>query len=291
MIENQGKREQKIVTIFDDIYDLEDSRSYYRAMDLAGFRTAHFAASAFRAILSELKRQRGQSRVSVVDFASGYGIASALMRHDLSLDEVLNRYRDPWFDEASSDAVKAADRDWFAGARRAEEADRYYGIDIASRALDYGKTVGIYDDAFAENLQENAPSPTLASALADCDLIVECGSVAHMLPLALDGLLKSCPRKPWVAMSPIRGNDTAEAFDVLASHGLEVDTLGLPPFPHRRFADPAEQARAIANANMRGHDTEGYETTGYFHAQILLARSAAEATPVDTWLTSPRTDA
>lgn len=288
MIENQGKREQKIVTIFDDIYNLEDSRSYYRAMDLAGFRTAHFAVTAFRAVLAELKRQRGLARVSVVDFASGYGIAAALMRHQLSLDDVLSRYRDPWFDEANADAVIAADRDWFAGARREEEADRYYGIDIADHALAYGKAVGIYDDAFAENLQEDTPSPALADVLAGCDLIVECGSVAHMLPLALDGLLTSCPRKPWVAMSPIRGNDTAEAFEVLASHGLQVETLGLPPFPHRRFADAAEQTRAITNASARGHKPEGYEATGYFHAQILLARPEAEAVPVDSWLMSPR---
>ena len=288
MIENQGQRGQKIVTIFDDIYNLPDCRSYYRAMDHAGFRTAHRASVAFRAVLAELKRLRGLSHAGVLDFASGYGIAAALMRHDVVLDDVLARYLDPWFDDASVDAALAADRDWFAGHRPPDCHDRYTGIDIAEKALDYGRAVGIFDHAFAENLQDNAPSPDLAGVLQSCDLIVECGSVAHMLPNALDHVLTGAKgRRPWVATAPIRGNDTAEALDVLRDHGLVVETLSVAPFRHRRFSSTDEQARGIANAQARGHDTDGFETTGYFHAQLFLARPAEEATPVAGWPVSP----
>ena len=47
MIENEGGPGQKIVTIYDDIYDLPDCRAYYRAMDHAGFRTAHLPLPRF----------------------------------------------------------------------------------------------------------------------------------------------------------------------------------------------------------------------------------------------------
>lgn len=288
MIENQGERAQKIVTIFDDIYNLPDCRAYYRAMDHAGFRTAHYAAAAFRAVLAEFKRVRGLSSAGVMDFASGYGIGGALTRHDVSLDDVLSRYRDPWFDEATTEAVIAADRDWFAGQRHTGQDDRYYGIDIADKALDYAHDVGIFDAVFAENLQADDPSPVLQEALAATDLVIECGSVAHMLPAALDRVLSGAGgRSPWVITAPIRGNDTAEAMEIMADHGLTVEALTVPPFRHRRFADADEQARAIANAAARGHDTEGYETTGYFHAQLFLARPAGEATPVSNWPVSP----
>ena len=89
MIENQGTRAQKIVTIYDDVYDLPDCRAYYRAMDHAGFRTAHFAAAAFRDALQAVKKERGLDRLRVVDFASGYGIAAQLMRFDIALDDGL----------------------------------------------------------------------------------------------------------------------------------------------------------------------------------------------------------
>lgn len=271
MIENQGTRAQKIVTIFDDIYDLPDCRSYYRAMDHAGFRTAHFAAAAFKQALAAIKRERGLSQATIVDFASGYGIAAQLMRHDVTLDEVLTRYRDPWYDDASVEDVIAADHAWLH-PQRGQGKDKYIGIDIASHALAYGKAVGVFDATFAENLQDGAPSDALRAHLAEVDLIVECGSVAHMLPQALDRLLSSCTRKPWVITSPIRGNDTDEALAVLARHGMEVDRHVRDPFPHRSFSSADEQNRAIANAQARGYDTTGLETEGRFHAQIFLAR-------------------
>ncbi|MEM7598650.1 MAG: hypothetical protein AAF382_13225 [Pseudomonadota bacterium] len=273
MIENQGTRAQKIVTIYDDIYDLPDCRSYYRAMDHAGFRTAHFATVVFRDALTALKAERDLAQVSVVDFASGYGIAAQLMRHTIGLDDVLSRYREEWFDDATEAEVIAADRAWLTENRR-DEADRYIGIDIAGNALSYGRDVGIFDAVFPENLQDGPPSAALAEELAQVDLIVECGSVAHMLPDALDHLLSACPRKPWVVMSPIRGNDTAEAFDVLRAHGLRVDHHLTEPFPHRAFSNADEQRRAIANAQARGHDTDGFESEGRFHAHLFLAKPA-----------------
>ena len=271
MIENQGTRAQKIVTIYDDIYDLPDCRAYYRAMDHAGFRTAHFAASAFRDALRAVKQERGLETARVVDFASGYGIAAQLMRFDVSLDDVLTRYRDDWFDDASAADVVAADTSWLSQHAK-PGTDRYIGIDIAGNALAYGRDVGIFDAAFPENLQDGPPSDALQAELAEVDLIVECGSVAHMLPDALDHLLSACKRKPWVITSPIRGNDTDEALSILAAHGLSVDRQVATVFPHRAFSDPAEQQRAIENAQKRGYDTTGFESEGRFHAQVFLAK-------------------
>lgn len=283
MIENTGSPAQKIVTIYDDIYDLPDCRDYFRAMHHAGFRTAHHATTAFRAVRAEVMRLRGLAHLGVLDFASGYGIGALLMRHELSLDDVLARYVEARFDTMSPDQIIAEDHAWLSGARDPQNHDHYAGIDIAGRALDYGRRAGVFDAAFAENLQADAPSPALEAWMQGCDLIVEVGSVAHMLPRALDRLLAVAPRRPWVITAPIRGNDTAEALDVLSAHGLSTEALDVPPFRHRRFADPAEQARAIANAAARGHDPEGFETTGFFHAQLYLSRPASERTAPSDW--------
>ncbi|MBC7179572.1 MAG: hypothetical protein H5U14_05685, partial [Roseovarius sp.] len=79
------------------------------------------------------------------------------------------------------------------------------------------------------------------------------------------------------------GNERPEAMEVLRAHGLVVERLPIPPFVHRRFEGPQEQARAIANAEAAGHVTEGVETTGHFHAQILLARPQTECTNPADW--------
>lgn len=272
------------VTIFDDTYDQPDCRAYFRMMDRLGYRNQHHAVAAFRAGLAEVMRLRGRQEARIVDFASSYGVVTALMAHDLSLAQVFARYRQPAFDSASAAEVIARDRDWLAGLRRPAPAFRVTGIDVMPNAVAYGKAVGLFQSGFVEDLEQAPPSEALAEELARCDIIVECGSVAQLMPRALDRMLAACgPVKPWVMTSPIRGNERPEATEVLRAHGLVVERLQIPPFVHRRFEGPAEQARAIANAQALGHDTEGVESTGHFHAQILLARPETECTDPATW--------
>ncbi len=272
------------VTIFDDTYNQPDCRAYFRMMDALGYRNQHHAVAAFRAGLAEMMRLRGLRSARIVDFASSYGIVSALMGHDLTLAQVFDRYRAPAFAGATAPEVIRQDRAWLDGIRRTAPPMRFVGLDVAPNAVAYGQAAGLFDAGFVEDLQENPASPDLAAELADCDMIVECGSVAQLMPDALDRLLAATgARKPWVMTSPIRGNERPEAAEVLRDHGLVVEQLPVPPFVHRRFENADEQARAIANARVQGHDTEGVESTGHFHAQVLLARPADELSAPKDW--------
>lgn len=272
------------VTIFDETYDQADCRAYFRMMDRLGYRNQHHAVAAFRAGLAEVMRLRGLGQARVVDFASSYGIVTALMAHELSLAEVFARYRQPEFETATPAEVIAWDRDWLAALRRPGPPLHVTGIDVMPNAVAYGRAVGLFQTGCVEDLERDDPSDVLAAELERCDMIVECGSVAQLMPRALDRMLAACgPVKPWVMTSPIRGNERPEATEVMHAHGLVVQSLPIPPFVHRRFEGPAEQARAIANAQAVGHDTEGVETTGHFNAQILLARPASECTDPATW--------
>jgi hypothetical protein len=272
------------VTIFDDTYDQPDCRAYFRMMDALGYRNQHHAVAAFRAGLDALCRARGITAPRILDFASSYGIVALLMRHDVTLGDVFARYRAPEFDHATSGEVIARDREWLAGLPRHAPPLHVTGLDIMPNAVAYGRAVGLFDEGFSEDLETAAPSPALAAALGQVDMIVECGSVAQLMPNALDRLLAAAgPRKPWIMTSPIRGNERARAEEVLRAHGMVQERLPVPPFIHRRFEGPDEQARAIANARVAGHETDGVETTGHFHAQVLLARPEGEGGPVAGW--------
>ena len=272
------------VTIFDETYDQPDCRAYFRMMDALGYRNQHHAVAAFRAGLDELMRLREIDAARVFDFASSYGIVSLLMGHEVTLEEVLRRYRAPQFDTATPPEIMAWDRAWLAERRRRDAAIRFAGLDVMPNAVAYGAQVGLFDAGFAEDLETNDPSDALALELSQVDMIVECGSVAQLMPRALDRMLAACgPRKPWLMTSPIRGNERAAVVEVLRAHGMVQEVLPVPPFVHRRFESADEQARAIENARAAGHDTKGIETTGHFHAQVLLARPEEERTDPATW--------
>lgn len=272
------------VTIFDDTYDRPDCRAYFRMMDALGYRNQHHAVAAFRAGLDELTRLRGISSPRVFDFASSYGIVSLLMGWDVTLAAVFRRYREARLIEATPQQVMAWDRDWLSGLRRDDVTIRFSGLDVMPNAVAYAGNVGLFEAGFAEDLETAEPSPALAAELSQVDMIVECGSVAQLMPRALDRMLTACgEQKPWLMTSPIRGNERAAADEVLRAHGLVQEMLPIPPFVHRRFENADEQARAIANARAAGHVTDGVETTGHFHAQVLLARPEGERTPPGTW--------
>lgn len=277
---------EAFVTIFDDTYDQPDCRAYFRMMDALGYRNQHHATAAFRAGLDALCRLRGIDAPRILDFASSYGIVTLLMRFEITLAEVFARYRDPVFDGLSAAEVIARDRDWLARLPRRAPGLHATGLDIMPNAVAYGRAVGLFDDGHAEDLETAAPSGPFAAALGRVDMIVECGSVAQLMPRALDRVLAACgPRKPWLMTSPIRGNERAAAAGVLRAHGMVQEQVPVPPFVHRRFESADEQARAIANARAAGHETDGVETTGHFHAQVLLARPEADAAaaPVAGW--------
>lgn len=275
------------VTIFDDTYDQPDCRAYFRMLRALGYSNHAHAVPVFRAVLAELARVRGLENPNVFDFASSYGIVSALMKHQISADAFLDRYTDPTLENLTAEDMQAADIAWLAGLPFNSQKARFSGIDVASNAIRYAQGIGLFASGFSEDIQTNAPSPNLAACLAETDLIVECGSVAHLMPAALDRMLTAATRNPWLVTSPVRGNERKEAFEIMQDHGLVVETLGLPPFPHRRFENMDEQARAIAIARSAGHETDGFETTGAFFAQIYIARPADEVTPMTDWPVRP----
>jgi len=282
------RAETQFVTIFDDTYTRPDCRAYYRMLRRLGYSNHTHAVPVFRAVLAELVRLRGRTAPRILDFASSYGIVTALMKRVVSAQDFLERYGDPALSDLDPAAMAAADRDWLRGLPERYPGARFAGLDVAGNAVSYGRATGLFDQAFAEDLQQSAPSGALADWLSETDLVVECGSVAHLMSDALDRLLTAARgNRPWLVTSPVRGNERQAAFDVMADHGLVVETLGLPPFPHRRFETPDEQARATGIARAAGHDTEGLENTGSFFAQIYLARPADEATGTDLWPVVP----
>lgn len=282
-----NNKDSNLVTRFDDIYNLSDCREYYRAMHVAKYRNAHYSANAFKSAYDELARIRNLQFLNVLDFASGYGIGALLLRHDLSLDQVLDRYQGAEFDGMDSAEIIADDKNWLSKHQSQKRDCNIFAIDVADKALGYGVATGIFESAFPVDLQKNSPQGNLRDELGNCNLIIEVGSVAHMLPDTLEKILEcSGDPLPWIITSPIRGNESEKSMEIMRDAGMQVEPMPIPPFHHRIFMDAAEQARAIDLVKARGFEVEGYESEGAYHAQLYLSRPRDECTPASDWVKS-----
>ncbi|WP_147274913.1 hypothetical protein [Ferruginivarius sediminum] len=268
----------------EELYDKPDCGAYYRAMREVGYGTPRHLMPIARAALAEVVRLRGEVAPVVLEFGCGYGIGSAMLRHDVTLDEVLRRYASPEMQGLSTLELADNDWDWFAARRRPGPHPHVAGLDKAGYALAYGHATGIFDEIFREDLQQESPSRPLARRLSRCAMIIEVGASAHLLPNALDRILACVGQPaPWFVMSPVQGGDFGIAIERLEAAGLRVERLPIPPFVHRRFLDDGERARTLESLRARGLDPSRTESSDSLHAQIYIARQPGECTPFGDW--------
>lgn len=274
-----GKIKMQVQTRFDNTHYAPDPREYYRVMHGLDYRNAAWSVPVFAAAWAEVVCLRHCGSAGLLDIASGYGVVSALLRYEVELSDLLERYVRPPIQGASADEVLMFDRAWFQSLGRRDTSIRTIGLDISEEALAYGRRVGLFDDAFAEDLGNAPPSSRLRATLQKCALMVEAGSVTHMEPRILGELLDAAGEpKPWVLTAPVRGNHRPAALQVMRDAGLVVEPIPIRPFPVRRFVDHAEQVQACREIRRRGLDPEGVETSGCYHGCLFLARPEKETT-------------
>jgi SAM-dependent methyltransferase len=264
---------------FDDIYDSPDPRAYFRTLGTLDYEIPQLAQPAVQAVISSLRREAGQATTTplrVLDVCCSYGINAALLRTDVTLDQLYDRYSSPAVAELTPTELAEQDRTFFADRRTA--STWVAGLDIARNAIDYAGRVGLLDRGWAEDLEAADPSRSLADELSRVDLIITTGGVGYITERTFDRLLRPqrAGRGPWVLAMVLRLFPYDDIAATLASHGLTTEKLEGVTFAQRRFASAAEQDAALRDVLARGLDATGLEADGRYHAELYLSRPDAD---------------
>ena len=256
---------------FDHIYDEPDPRDYFRTLRPTEYQIPAQAQPVFRRTVDAC------GAGSVLDVCCSYGINSALLRCDVTLDDLYDHYADDDIAELSPDRLVAADREWYAERTR-PEAPRTLGLDVASNAVAYGRAVGVLDGGWAEDLESNEPSADLSEQIADVDLVTITGGIGYVSERTFDRLFDQLPteRPPWVAAFCLRTYPYDGVAESLAQRGL-VTEQAAATVPQRRFVSADERDAALEAVRERGLDPTGREDTGWYHCDFFLSRPEQQA--------------
>ncbi|TDC08394.1 hypothetical protein E1267_10260 [Nonomuraea longispora] len=268
---------------FNDIYDRPDPRAYYERLGSLDYAVPHHGQQVFLKVLDALD----VDSPTVVDLCCSYGVNAALMKCDLTLDDLYGHYGDDPVAHLATEELIDEDRGFYQSRRR-PAAPRVVGLDTASSAVDYAVQVGLLDAGASDNLEQNDPSPELAKIMGKADLITVTGGIGYITDRSIDRLLDCTPpdRRPWFAALCLRTVDFAPVADTLARHGLVTEQLENATFPQRRFANDMEQEFALRALAEQGLDPTGKEATGEYHVNVFLSRPSEDVAgaPIDALL-------
>jgi len=258
------------------IYDCPDPRAYFDTLGELDYDIPQRAQPVVQALLKARSRPDTAEPTRVLDVCCSYGINAALLRCEVTLAQMYERYASTPA-EVTSAQLAESDAEFYAGRLR-EAPARVVGLDIAEQAVGYGCRVGLLDRGWAEDLEARDPSPALSDELTRTDLILTTGGVGYVTQRTFDRLLAP-PRqgpKPWVAAWVLRMFAYDEISAVLAKHGLRTEQLHGTSFPQRRFANDRERDVALREIAARGLDTTGLESDGRYYADLYLSRPEAD---------------
>jgi hypothetical protein len=273
-VETTGTEPVLAKTNFDGIYDQPDPRSYYRSLGAHDYAVPHYGQQVFRRVLDALPVEQP----TLVDLCCSYGVNAALLKHDIELRDLYDRYRSDEVAELSAGELADLDREFYASTRH-DLAPEVIGLDTADNAVGYAADVGLLDRGAAENLEMGDPSPSLAAAVGSADLVTVTGGIGYIAERTFERLLAcSGPeRKPWVAALCLRTVPFEPIAACLAASGLVTEQLDGVTFPQRRFTCDEEREYALSELDAMGIDPAGREADGAYHVNVFLSRPADDA--------------
>jgi len=167
---------------FNHIYDQPDPRDYFSTLGEFGYEIPQRALPVFQALLTALRSGReavDAAPLRVLDLCCSYGVNAALMRCDVSMDELFDHYANPAFADLLPAELFRKDEAYYAERCR-PDAVRVSGLDVAGNAVAYGCGVGLLDAGWSEDLEASDPSPQLTDHLKGVDLVTTTGGVGYI---------------------------------------------------------------------------------------------------------------
>jgi len=255
---------------FDHVYAADDPRPYFRTLRRYDYVVPALARPHFARLVEEYRAARGVAVPTVLDVGCSYGVNAALLRCDVTLAALYDRYG---AGDEPRDALVAADRELVAATRTARV--RVVGLDASAAALAYAVDAGFLDDGVVADLESGELTARQRAQLAGADLVVSTGCIGYVTEKTLLRIVDAAGgRLPWMAHVCLR----MFPFDTIAGHlddlGYETVAVG-EPLRQRRFASEREQELVLERLAELGVADAG-ESGGWLYARLHVSRPAGE---------------
>lgn len=272
----------------DHIYDRADPRAYFRELKSVSY-TIPGAARPILQQLIALLRRNARDIVRVLDIGCSYGINAALLKYDLTIEDLYVRWGQMTPALITAEEIIKQDREFFAGLERVEGIE-VMGLDVAGNAIAFAEQAGLLDRGLALDLENQSLPEAAVADLAPVDLVTSTGCVGYVTEKSFERLLPALTegRQPWFANFVLRMFPFDAIEETLGEFGFVTEKLDGQTFIQRAFASDEERERILEQLIERGVDPTGEETEGNLVAEFFLSRPREDAAriPLDRLLSA-----
>ncbi|BAQ18700.1 class I SAM-dependent methyltransferase [Methyloceanibacter caenitepidi] len=264
----------------DHIYDHADPRAYFRELKSVGYQIPGAAKPVLQKLI-ELRQRKTGDTVHILDIGCSYGINAALLKHDLSIQDLYDRWAELGHAGATAEEIIEKDADFFAQLDQVEDIE-VIGLDVAENAVAYGEQAGLLDRGLAMDLETKPLPQDVWPDLAPVDLVTSTGCVGYVTEKSFEELLPAVTKgaRPWFANFVLRMFPFDAIAETLGKAGFVTEKLSQRLFVQRKFASRDEQEKVLEHLTEQGIDPSGKETQGYLLAELYLTRPRDEAAEV-----------
>ncbi|MBL6953824.1 MAG: class I SAM-dependent methyltransferase [Alphaproteobacteria bacterium] len=258
------------------IYNQTDPRHYFRELNKLDYAIPDTAKPIFQSLIGHLQRNQ-DDMLHVLDLGCSYGVNAAILKHDLSMDDLYDHWGQAKMKGATSDQVVADDQRFFADIDNPEEI-MMIGLDQAENAIEFGVESGLLDEGIVANLETEPLSATARKTLGQVDLVISTGCVGYLTQKSFDRFLPAFTEgsRPWLANFVLRLFPFDAIEESLGRWGYVTEKLEGETFFQREFVSDDEQEKVLEQLRDQGIDPTGKEDEGHFLAELYLSRPMAD---------------
>jgi predicted TPR repeat methyltransferase len=263
--------------VMDDIYDQPDPRAYFRELNKLNYTIPDTAKPIFQKLMNHIRNRRDDT-IHLLDLGCSYGVNSAILKHDLSMNALYEHWGHESMVEATSQEIGAYDQQFYERIDDPEDM-KMIGLDMAENAISFAMKSGLLDAGIVANLETDMLSAQAIETLAPVDMVMSTGCVGYLTEKSFDRFLPAVSegQKPWIANFVLRMFPFDAIEKSMDKCGYVTEKLEGQTFFQRQFASDHEQDQVLKRLHDRGIDASGKEAEGHFVAEFYLSRPIDEA--------------
>lgn len=257
----------------DSMYDRPDPREYFNTLEKLNYAIPGNAKPLFQKLISQFRRRHQLEEICILDLGCSYGVNAALLKHNLSLDDLYNHWTQDELEDATTEEVIQKDRQFFDDLNDSENL-KVIGIDQADNALTFAENVGLIDEGLAVNLEQEKLPEDVRQGLEPVDLMISTGCVGYVTEKSFEQLMEPITERKsaWIANFVLRMFPYDQIEKALSRWDYKTEKLNGQYFRQRDFASTEEQNRVVEQLKSQDIDPSGLETEGHFVAEFYVSR-------------------